>query len=496
MTAPVNYPARMGDMAPVLGFVPDADPTTPGALVDCANFIPYEAGFKGAPSPQGTGIPALASDARGAVVTTKLDGTRRLFAGTQTKLYELLSGAWTDQSAGTYTGGTESRWSFCQFGDTTVATNLADAMQSSASGVFAAIATAPKAKIVVSASNNFVLAFNTSDVTYGVSPDRWWNCAQYDQTTWTPNITTMANTGRLASVEGAIQAALPLGDYVVAYKARGIFFGSFVGSPVVWQWNLIPGGEAGCVGQEAVCDIGGAHFIVSNDNFWLFDGTRPQPVGTGQVRQWFLNNSSVTWRYRTKAVYDKQTNLVRVHYPSLASSGACDACLVYHILRKEWGRDDVVVETPLNYTAPGIDIDQLPTISATIDGLPSISFDSQFWLSGGQNSAYFDSSHTLQSRSGTSASSSFTTGDMGDDDMVSMLDRFRVRFSLSPSTASATGYLKQNEGDALTTGAMNAINDGKFDLRQSGRYHRVKVSMTGDNKVTGFAPKLIPAGGR
>jgi hypothetical protein len=68
---------------------------------------------------------------------------------------------------------------------------------------------------------------------------------------------------------------LTLGDYVVAYKQRAIFVGVFVGTPVVWQWNLIPGGEAGAVGQEAVCDIGGAHFIVSNDNFWLFDGTRP-----------------------------------------------------------------------------------------------------------------------------------------------------------------------------------------------------------------------------
>jgi hypothetical protein len=483
-------------MTPIVGFAPDADLMTPGIFTDCTNVIPYEAGFKGAPTPVAAAVAALASDCRGAVVATQLDGTRRIFAGTQTKLYELVSGAWTDRSAGSYTGSSESRWSFCQFGNTTVATNLTDAMQSSASGAFAAIAGAPKAKIVVSASNNFVLAFNTNDGTYGQSQDRWWNCAQGDQTSWTPAVSTLANTGRLVAIEGAIQAAATLGDYVVAYKQRAIFVGVFVGSPVVWQWNLIPGGEAGAVGQEAVCDIGGAHFIVSNDNFWLFDGTRPAPIGTGVVRQWFLNNSSPTWRYRTKAIYDKQNNLVHVCYPSLSSTGACDATLVYHVLKKQWGRHDVTVEAPLNYIAPGVTIDGLNTYSSTIDGLPNIPFDSQYWVSGGQTPAYFNASHQLVTLTGTTGASSFTTGDTGDDDAVTMIDRARVRFLQAPTTATATGFFKMNEGDTLTSGATNAINDGKFDLRQSGRFHRIRFDFTGDHKETAFDAKPIVVGAR
>lgn len=483
-------------MTPIVGFAPDADTTAPGIFTDCTNVIPYTAGFKGAPTPVAAAVAVLASDCRGAVVATQLDGTRRIFAGTQTKLYELVSGSWTDRSAGSYTGSTESRWSFCQFGNTTVATNLTDAMQSSASGAFAAIAGAPKAKIVVSASNNFVLAFNTNDGTYGQSQDRWWNCAQGDQTNWTPAVSTLANTGRLVAIEGAIQAALTLGDYVVAYKQRAIFVGVFIGTPVVWQWNLIPGGEAGAVGQEAVCDIGGAHFIVSNDNFWIFDGTRPVPIGGGVVRQWFLNNSSPTWRYRTKAIYDKQNNLVHVCYPSLNSTGACDATLVYHVLKKQWGRHDVTVEAPLNFFAPGVTIDGLNTYSATIDGLPNIPFDSQYWVSGGQTPAYFDNTHQLVTLTGITGASSFTTGDTGDDDAVTMIQRARIRFLQSPTTATATGYTKMNEGDNLTAGATNSINDGKFDLRQSGRFHRIRFDFTGDHKETAFDAKPIVVGER
>ncbi|MBT2300364.1 hypothetical protein J7E70_07790 [Variovorax paradoxus] len=475
-------------MTPIVGFSPDSDPTVPGVLTDCENLVPYESGFKGAPSPVSVGANALAAESRGAVVATKLDGSRRIFAGTQTKLYELNGTSWTDRSAGggSYTGSSESRWSFCQFGDTTIATNLADAMQSTSAGAFAAIASAPKAKVVVSASNNFVLAFNTNDGTFGQSPDRWWCCAQSDQTSWTPSVSTGANTGRLVAIEGAIQAALTLGDYVVAYKQRAIFVGIYVGSPVVWQWNLIPGGEAGAVGQEAVCDIGGAHFIVGNDNFWLFDGTRPIPLGTGVNRQWFLNNSSPTYRYRTKAVFDKQNNLVRVNYPSLTSTGTCDACLIFHVGTKHWGRNDVTIEAPLNYIAPGVTIDGLDAYASTIDTLPNIPLDSQYWLSGGQTPAYFNGSHSLVSMNGVSVSSSFTTGDMGDDDTVTVIERARIRFINAPTSATATGQFKFNEGDALQNGPTNAINDGKFDLRQSGRFHRIRFAFTGDHKETAF----------
>lgn len=487
----------MSEIAQVLGFAPDADPVTNGIFTDCQSMIPFDSGFKGAPSPVDADVDALAAECRGAAVATKLDGQRRVFAGTQTKLYELTGSTWNDVSqAGDYTGSSESRWSFCQFGDTTIASNLVDEMQSTSSGDFAEIVGAPKAKIVISASNNFVVAFNTVDGTYGTSPDRWWCCARNDQTDWTPNVTTLATTGRLVATEGPIQAAMTLGDYIVAYKQRGIYLGVFADAPVVWQFQLIPGGEAGAVGLEAVCDIGGIHFIVSNDNFWLFDGTRPTPIGTGLVRQWFLSNSSPTYRYRTKVIYDKQSNLVRVYFPSVGSTGNCDACLVYHVIKKQWGRDDREVEAPLNYISPGVTIDGLDAYAATIDALPDIPVDSQFWLSGGQNSSYFDTTHQLVSLTGASATSSWTTSDMGDDEAVTMLERFRPRYSQAPATATGFGFFKQNEGESLTTGPSNAINDGKFDIRQSGRYHRVRVDQTGDNKLTGYAPRLKVVGGR
>ncbi|MBT2322523.1 hypothetical protein J7E62_09215 [Variovorax paradoxus] len=484
-------------MDKLLGFAPDVDPNTPGIMLDCDHIIPDETGFAGAPTGAATTAAALPAACRGATVVTKLDETRRLFAGTQTKLYELTGTAWTDRSAGggSYTGSTESRWSICQFGDTSIASNLVDAMQGSTTGAFAAIAGAPKAKIVVSASNNFVIAFDTNEGTFGVSHDRWWCCAQNNQTDWVPAVATGATTGRLVSVPGGIQAGLPLGDYVIAYKTRGVFLGSFVGSASgTWAWTLVPGSnDCGAVGQEAVCDIGGTHFIVGDDDFWLFDGTRPVAVGA-EVRAWFRNNSSQTYRYRTKASFDRQRQLVWINFASRASTGALDRTLVFNVKTKRWGKSNFVMEAALTFTAPGTVIDGLDAYASTIDTLPDVPFDSQYWLSGGRAFAYFDATHLLLLNNGACESSSYTTGDYGDDDTVTVLDRARVRFTQAPTSATASGFWKMNEGEALQGGPIEAMYDGRFDVRQSGRFHRVRFDMVGDHRETAHAIRLFPDG--
>lgn len=484
-------------MQKLLGFLPDADETTPGVITSCTNFIPYINGMKGAPSTATpSGVPAVAAAVAGCALVTKLDDTRRIFAGTTTKLYELVAGSWTDVSGAVYTGGVDTRWCFTQFGDSTLAANLTDTIQRSAgSGAFASIATAPKAKIVYTVGS-FVMALNTVDGTYGTSPDRWWCSAANDDTSWTPSVTTLATTGRLVSSPGRITAGGRLGDYAVAYKEKAIFIGQFVGAPVVFDWQQVPGGEAGCVGQESWCDIGGAHFFVGLDNFWIFDGSRPIPIGVGEVRQWFFDNSAPGLRYKTKCLFDRQNNAVWIFYPSLSST-SCDEALVYHIGSKKWGRATVTVEAVLDYISAGVTIDGLSSVSATIDGLSSYSFDSQFWLSGGRSLSIFDTSHQLQSLTGPSASSSFTSGDIGDDDVTSLMTKARLRFApgYTPTTATANAYTKMKEGDSLTVVSTGLpIYDGKFDVLQSARWHRMSFSFTGDVRVTEMGMTLYQQG--
>jgi hypothetical protein len=481
-------------MIPIVGFAPDADPATPGLLADCTNLVPYLNGMRGGPSAQTPGdAPPLPAECIGAAVMYRLDNTRRIFAGTEDKIYELAGGAWADVSrAGDYTGGTSTSWSFAQFGNTTLMANRADVIQRSTGADFDDIASAPRAEVIFSVGA-FIMALNTNDG--DERPDGWHCCAAFDDTDWTPSISTQATKGRLVATPGPITAGARLGEYAIAYKNRSIYLAQYVGAPEVWNWTQISGGDAGCVGKNALCDIGGVHFFVGDDNFWLFDGTRPQPIGDGSVRLWWLENSNPVMRFKTIATFDRQNYLVWVFYAS-GDSDSLDHALVYHIKSGKWGRANRRVQASLDYVAPGATIDGLTDYSATIDGLPDVAFDSQFWLSGGRSLAIFNDSNQLQSLTGASSSSSFETGDAGDDDTVILLQQLRLRYEQAPVTATAQNLWRMNSGLPYTLGGSNISNDGKFDLMRSARWHRARVSFAGDVKVTHIKATYKPVGSR
>lgn len=484
-------------MNPLLGFTPDAPTTTPGIILDCTQFIPYDSGMRAAPGPRSL-ADALAAACRGAITITKLAGTRRVFAGTSTKLYELSGSTWSDVSrVGDYTLGANTVWSFTQFGDTSVASSIDNVIQTSTAGSFANQATAPQATIVeavLSSGGGFVMAFNTVDGTYGTSPDRWWCCALNDVTTWTPSVSTQATTGRLIGSTGAITAAKQLGaDRIVAYKAGAIYAGQYVGPPTVWAWQEIP--IYGCAGPNAVADLGTAHFVVGQENIYIFDGSRPEPVADGKVRQWFLDNSSGTYRYKTVVRYDRLSNLVWIFYVSAGSStGALDRTLVYHLKTGQWGRADRSIEAAMIFNVPG-------ETWATATGTWATRTDTWDQAAPGTNVlSVFDSSHVLSALDSVPAASSFTLFDMGDESLVSRLTTARLRYMATPTTASMNAFSSMATGLTVTAGDMQNAYDipangsNTFPLRQTARFHRLKFNFTGSPKVAGYDVPLMPAG--
>jgi len=150
----------------------------------------------------------------------------------------------------------------------------------------------------------------------------------------------------------------------------------------------------------------------------------------------------------------------------------------------------------VNYVAPGLTWDTIATVSSTWDGLSTLPWDSQAWLSGGRALAIFNTSHELKALTGTSSGGTMTVGDMGDDSVVTMMRGIRMRFSQEPTSATAEGLIKMAEGKILSSGSQASLNDGKFDLRQSGRWHRVSFTMTGPFKATAVQPELVKVGQR
>lgn len=475
-------------LVPLNNFAPDLDPTTPGIMVDCDNLLPTLKGYRAAPSPVSLGMPALAAACRGLIVVRKLDNTWRIFAGTGAALYEATGNTWTDRSkAGGYSNPAESRWRFAQFGNVTLAANRSDPMQQALDAGFDDVPTAPKASIIETV-NGFVMAFDTVDGTYGDRPDGWWCSALRNQADWTPAIATQSANGRLLDTPGPVRAGRRLGADIVAYKERSMYLGRYVGPPVIWTWTLIPG-EIGALSQEAVIDIGTAHVFLGADDFYLFDGTRPTSIGAS-LREWFFADLDPAYQYRVQSLHDRTNALAYWFYPTVGSDGALTKWVAYHYKANKWGHGMLTIEAASEYLNGAITFDSLGDLFATYDDIPPIAYDSPYWTESSALMSVVNSSHVLQSLEGTAGTASFTTGDLGDDEVFTTLTRVRPRFITAPASAELD-HLVHDTLDAVPAQVeSSALNSGKFDALWSARWHRLRVTTTGDMEIMALAAQF------
>ncbi len=483
----------MTPLTPITGWMPDADPFAPGVITECEMMEPSVRGMKAAAAAADTGVTALAGDCRGAALVTKLDGTKRLLAGTQTRIYQASSTAWLDYSASTYTGAADSRWEFRQFGDVTLAVNGVDDPQASTAATFSALTVMPVAKLVETAAG-FVMVANISDASFPYA-DGWWCSALLDETDWTPDVATQSARDRLTDAPGEITALRALGGDVVAFKTRSMYVGRYVGTPIIWAWQQVPG-EVGAFSQQSVVSDGTALYWWGGDDFYRFDGSRPQPIGAA-VRRWFADAASQAYLYTMLGQYDRGKSLVRWYFaPNGASTPT--QCIVFNTRTNAWGRADRSIEAVVEYVSSAVTYDVAGPLAGAAYSTSSFpqSYNSPLWTASTEVPAVFNASHVLQSLSGVSAASSLTTGEIGDDDRYLVLRKVRVRHADSPASASMTHSYAANPGGPYTVAATSAAVDGKFDARKSARWHKLRWDFTGDVEVQGYTVDVVPQGTR
>lgn len=489
---------------PLIGWVPDADATAPGVILDCTALIPSVRGMKGAPAAISSGVSALGAAALGAALVVDLAGTSYSFAGTTTGLYKAGSSSWSDvtrSSGGAYSASSDTRWRFAQFGNTTLATQKADVVQFSNSGatfanVVLSVTKFPPKSSLIESSQGFVILADCDDTgaglgtSYGNSPNRWWCSAQFDYSDWTPAASTQCTTGLLTDSPGKITGLKRLGSEIVAYKDTSLYRGFYSKDAAVWTFAMVPG-EAGTASHESIVDIGDAHLFVGKSDFYRFDGSRPVAIGDG-IREWFFGQLNASYAYKIVSLHDKPSGNVYWFYPS-GSSSSLNACVVYNYKTGKWGKADRSIETAITYSSGGLAYSGLDTY--TYATLPAVSYDSPFWGGGGgQTLAIINTSHVLQFLTGTADSSSLTTSDFGNDGSYSVMRRVRPRYLVAPSAATLVPYYRDTAGATLSALATVTQSSGKFDYLKSARWHRMTINFTGAVELTGLDVDVAPDG--
>ncbi len=467
----------------LVSFAPDMDPTTEGVLTDCEAVVPSFRGLAGAPSPVDSLVATLPLTVNGAAALLKLDGSSRFFAGQATSIMEASIASWSDVSKTTVAAYTTvlARWRFAQYGNVSLATSKENTLQACTTTLFADVSGAPKADIVETV-NQFVFLFNTTDGTYGDSVNRWWCSALGDYTNWTPSIATQSATNTLTSLPGKITAGKRFGDNIIVFKTGGMYLGIYSGPPFIWSFQELPTAGIGTFCQESVAQIGTSEqpklFFVGPDNFYLFDGSRPIPVGF-DVKTYFFSNLNTSYAHKICILHDRAYARLYVYFPS-GSSTTLNNCLVYNYRTGKWGKDPRSIDFAMEFIPSGLTYADLGTYYSTYADLPSSSYDVAFLSGATVSPAIFNSSHKLQTMNGAASSGYMVTGDYGDDVNEVLLSRVKPKWLTKPTSATMTNYYRQSIGDSLTTDVTVNMSESRFDVLREARWHRVKINTVGD----------------
>ncbi len=471
-------------------WLPDQSTHANPGVADAKNCAPAINGY-GPFNALVTTTDALTAYARGAASFVDKSGVVESYAGDATKLYRLAADSWADKSGATYTNGTDDFWQFAKWGETVIATNFADAVQTKAFGAgtnFAALSgSPPKAKYITTVKSFVVLGFlnDGSD-----RPNRVQWSGQNAETSWGTNPATQADYQDLVGNGGAIKA-LSGGDNGVIFQERSLWIMSYTGPPTVFSFREIPGLGTPC--GRSVVRYGDLIWWYGNDGFYQMSvgSGAVEKIGDQKVDQWFFDRLEFTNRVRVVGAVDAANSLVIWSFPQGSSDP--DLLLVYNWAIKRWSwvepRLANGATTGIQYIwsglSPGYTLEDLDSISSDLDALTA-SLDSAQWKGGSATLYAFDDNKKSGAFSGDALAAIIGTGEISSpDNAIIMLNEIAPIIEITDAPAGGN----PNNTITVDVGTRNALSEdvtwttglasnsiGNFNTRVSGRYVQLRTN--------------------
>ena len=469
-----------GDWLPDLGNF-----NNPGAL-QAKNVIPTANGnYRSFPAPIVLSD-ALTARCQGAFSTLRASNNDAyVYSGDATKLYQLVGNTThTDASkSGGYNITSDDFWEFVRFGDTIIATNISDPLQSITIGGanFADLATStlkPQARRI-GATENFVILGDMSEggtkYPYRV---RW--SALNDAADYDASANTQSDFQDFADGE-QIMKIIGIGRDAYVFQRRGIHAMRYEGTPTVFRFDQVEK-DRGLIAGQGIVSFGGYIFYIADDGFYQFDGMQSHPIGREKIDQFFFDDLAAGRLELISAAIDPVHSLVAWAYPT-ASGGQNipDRILVYSWAVQKWALIHTDTQFIFRDVSKGFTLDDLDSVSSTLEGLP-FSLDSRVW-SGGSIMIFsgFNADNKIISFDGDPLPATLDTKEMN------LMGRQRAAFFDgvwpivdSPGTVTVAVGDRDTLQEAEEFGAATGLNAiGEADIRSCARYHRFRVTATG-----------------
>tara|TARA_Y100001951_G_C11292491_1_gene273198 strand:+ start:323 stop:1801 length:1479 start_codon:yes stop_codon:yes gene_type:complete len=475
-----------------------------GALV-VDNVLPLAKGYKSLAGFQALSGTGLSNPAVGLFTSFSATGSTN-YAGDATKLYQMDSSlVFQDKSkSGGYNNSTTENardfWAFTQFGSNIIATNFADNIQKFEEGVDSAFSDliALKAKFIA-VIRDFVVVGHTNESSVEYNQRVKWSGIN-DSSTWTPSQATQSGFQDIVGSHGNIQAIVGGESAGVIFMEKAIYRMSYVGVPLVFQFDKIAD-NIGAFAPKSVASYGNMVFFLAQDGFYkLTGGQQLTPIGNGKIDNFFFDDLSSNLDGITSAIDPNNSIVVWSYRGSGATGTTNNKLLIYNYAVDKWstgsGQD---LEFIASASQEAFTTLESLDVLGDLDNLPK-SLDSYFYKEGIVGLAGFNSANKFGKFIANSLSATVDTTEFeGAKGRRSTLIECRpIVDGTSNTSVTVTPITRQSQLDTTTTGTAVDTNDtGTCPLRSTSRYHRIRVSVTGNfNTLSGVDIQARPEGGR
>jgi hypothetical protein len=421
---------------------------------------------------------ALDARCQGAKAFKSDGGVVSIFAGDATKLYKLTSNAFVDESGGTtFSFSDNFYWDFIRFGEVVIAFNGDDAPQAwtlDSSSDFAALGGSPPAFRHAAVVNNFIV---TGYQAAAQNKVQWssFNSA----TSWTAG-TNQSDSEVLP--EGGVVTGITGGQYGLIFQENRITRMDYRGGNVVFSFRRIEENR-GAVQGKNVIQVGNMVYYLSEDGFYVTNGTESKPIGANKVDRFFYNDLKFALRDRVRSAYDHENKLVMWSYPSASGTNSNtqnDKIIVYHIASDRWSLVELDHEVIIDYLSPGFTLDDLDDYPAAgTDDLDAIntSLDSSVFIGGLRTLGVFNTSHKLGAFEGDSLAAVIGTGETEIFGQSRSLVT-HVRPLVDTSSATGTVSFRNRVADSVTTSSAASMHaTGTIPFHKSARYFKFNLQI-------------------
>ena len=292
--------------------------------------------------------------------------------------------------------------------------------------------------------------------------------SQEDFTTWTPTATNTSGSFRIQD-GSKIVAAVRSRNAVLVWTDNSLHALQFVGAP--FTFSLVElGANCGAVGVHSAVDINGVAYWMSQNSFYLYDGTvKKLPCS---VQDYVFEDFSIANYPETYAGINSEFNEITWFYPSAAST-QIDRAVTYNYLEKSWHTSNLDRTSWSDYGVyqQPYATKYFPNNTATTPTVIGLTAGATTFY---EHEVGFDDD-------GTAMTAFITSGDFDIQDGQQMLSISRGIPDFKDQVGDATIKLglKSFPSETGTTISRTVnTNTTKFDLRGRGRQANIDIRST------------------